>query len=372
VNISSSLGGLDRLHPVIKVMLLLVALYAFLFSIKLLGHSFKLFGTGFAEQLISTTSNPFIGLFIGISATAIIQSSSTTTSIAVSLVAAGALSLRSAIPLVMGANIGTTVTNILVSLGYVGNRIEFRRAFAGATVHDFFNLLAVIVLFPLEIRTHCIEKSATVLSNIFCGMGGLTLFNPLTAITAPLISLFDKLLADNPGGKITMAIISLAILFFALICMVKLMRSIMLRKMETLLDRYLFGNTVTSLSLGILLTAIVQSSSVTTSLVVPLVGAGILSVRQIFPFTLGANIGTTVTAILAALATSNSVAVTVAFGHLVFNIMGIAVFLPLKKLPIFCAESVAKFVTTNKRNALLVAIGYFCIFLLPLIIAIAK
>ena len=371
MNKSSSAEGLDRLHPVIRVLLLMAALYAFLFSIKLLGHSFKLFGEGFAKQLIVTTSNPFIGLFIGISATALIQSSSTTTSIAVGLVAAGALQLRSAIPLIMGANIGTTVTNMLVSMGHLGNRVEFRRAFAGAIVHDFFNILAVIVLFPIEIHFHFIEKSASFLANAFIGIGGLTLFNPLKAITAPLITLFDAFLAGSPGGKIAMAIIALAILFASLISMVKVMKSIMLKRMETLLDRYLFGNTATSILLGMLLTAIVQSSSVTTSLVVPLVGAGILTIRQIFPYTLGANVGTTITAILAALATSNQVAVTVAFSHLVFNILGIAIFLPLKKVPIYLAESVAKFVTTNKRNAVLVAVGYFCLFLLPLIIALA-
>lgn len=372
MNKNSSPKGVDRLPPAIKVLLLIAALYAFLFSIKLLGHSFKLFGSGFAEQLIATTSNPFVGLFIGICATALIQSSSTTTSIAVSLVAANALSLRAAIPLIMGANIGTTVTNTLVSMGHVGNRVEFRRAFAGATVHDFFNLCAVIVLFPIELHFHIIEKSAKVLSSAFVGIGGLSLFNPLKAITSPLVNLFEHWLAGSSFGKIAMAIIAIVILFIALVSMVKLMKNIMLRKMESLLDRYLFANVATSLLLGALLTAIVQSSSVTTSLVIPLVGAGILSIRQIYPFTLGANIGTTVTAILAALATSNPVAVTVAFAHLIFNILGIAIFLPLKSIPIFFAESIAKIATKSKWHTISVIIGYFLIFMLLLIFALIK
>jgi sodium-dependent phosphate cotransporter len=58
--------------------------------------------------------------------------------------------VSTAIPVIMGANIGTSVTNTIVSMGHVGNAEEFRRAFAGATIHDMFNWLSVIVFLPLE------------------------------------------------------------------------------------------------------------------------------------------------------------------------------------------------------------------------------
>ena len=81
------------------------------------------------------TSNPLVGLFTGILATTLAQSSSTITSIAVGLVASRALTIEGAIPVVMGANIGTSVTNTLVSMGHITRKEEFRRALAGATVH---------------------------------------------------------------------------------------------------------------------------------------------------------------------------------------------------------------------------------------------
>ena len=79
------------------------------------------------------------------------QSSSASTSVIVGLVASGALGVEQAVPMVMGANIGTTVTNTLVSLGHVRQSAEFKRAFAAATVHDFFNVLAVSILLPIEL-----------------------------------------------------------------------------------------------------------------------------------------------------------------------------------------------------------------------------
>ena len=107
-------------HPLFRLTLLLLLLYIFFVSISLMGASFKFFGKGFAEQLLSTTSNPFVGLLIGVLATSLVQSSSTTTSMVVALVAGGALDVAGAIPIIMGANIGTSVTNTLVSVGHIG------------------------------------------------------------------------------------------------------------------------------------------------------------------------------------------------------------------------------------------------------------
>ena len=173
----------------LKVAAVIGLLYFFLVSIGLMGAAFKGFGKGFAHALIETTSNPFIGLFIGIFATSIVQSSSTTTSIVVGMVASEVLTIPNAIPIIMGANIGTTVTNTLVSLGHVSRRDEFRRAIAAATVHDFFNLICVAVLFPIELATGYLEKSATHLEKLFEGAGGITLVNPVKKATEPTVHL---------------------------------------------------------------------------------------------------------------------------------------------------------------------------------------
>ncbi|MGD2114225.1 MAG: Na/Pi symporter, partial [Acidobacteriota bacterium] len=115
-----------------RVALLALLLFAFFVGLDMMGLAFKLFGKGLAQEMIARTANPFVGLLVGILATSLVQSSSTTTSMTVGLVAAGALTIDGAIPIIMGANIGTSVTNTLVSLGHVTRREEFKRAFAGA------------------------------------------------------------------------------------------------------------------------------------------------------------------------------------------------------------------------------------------------
>jgi len=342
-----------------------ITIYAFLLSIKLLGHSFKLFGKGFAETLLTMTSNPFAGLLIGIVSTSIIQSSSTTTSIVVGLVAGGALSLNNAIPIIMGANIGTTITNTLVSLGHISNRIEFKRAFAAGVVHDFFNISAVIVLFPIELKFHLVEKTAKASESLFAHAGGMKMFNPLKYILNPVINLIDSLISFLPYKSIILTIISLVLLFTALTFLIKTIRSLVLDKLEIVIDKFLFRNDLIGFILGVLMTFIVQSSSVTTSLIIPLAGAGLISLRQIFPYTLGANIGTTGTAILAALATQNDIAVTVAFAHLFFNIYGILIFYPLKFIPIRLAEMVSGKASKSKKNLVLVVLIYFSLYFIP-------
>ncbi|RKY83920.1 hypothetical protein DRQ09_09350, partial [candidate division KSB1 bacterium] len=350
----------EKLINILKIIFLIIAVYFFLVSIKLLGTSLKMFGGGFARALLMTTSNPFTGLLIGILTTSLVQSSSMTTSIVVGLVGDSILSLRNAVPIVMGANIGTTVTNTIVSMGHITRKTEFRRAFASATVHDFFNILAVCVLFPLEVGFHIIEKSAVMVSKVFSEVGGTKIFDPIKVVVNPII----YFLKEHLHSPLILLIIAILLLFFSLTFMIRVIRSLILKKMEIFLNKYLFKSDLTSFILGIIFTAIVQSSSITTSLVVPLAGAGILTVRKIFPYTLGANIGTTVTALLASFATFNPVAVTVAFSHLLFNIFGIIIFYPLNKIPVSIAEGFAKITTRSKRNTFLFVILYFSIYIL--------
>ena len=124
-------------------------------------------------------------------------------------------------------------------------------------------------------------------------------------------------------------------LFIALAGIVTTMRSMVLERMERLFHDVIFKSDLRALGLGLLLTALVQSSSVTISLAVPLAGAGIITNRHVFPYALGANVGTTVTALLAALAGGNPAGLAIAFAHLVFNILGIGVWYPLKRVPLW-------------------------------------
>lgn len=357
-------SSLRRILPaVLSVLYFLVLLYLFFFSIELMSSAFKLAGRGFAEQLIQMVSDPVAGLLLGFVATGIIQSSSTTTTIVVGLVASGALTIELAVPVVMGANIGTTVTATMVSLGHVTRPAEFQRAFAASTVHDFFNVLAGLTLLPLEILFHPIQRVAVFAQRMFEGVGGMSVASPLKTILHPLAEVVQGWFPH----MVPLMVIALALLFICLQQMMKVMKGAVLSRMESLFDRVLFRNDAASFTLGMVCTAAVQSSSATTSLIVPLAGTGVLTIKQIFPFTLGANVGTTVTAILASLSTGSAPAVTVALAHLVFNIMGIAIFYPLRALPIWMATKVGKVASRSKKNSVLVIPILISLILLPLL-----
>jgi len=307
--------------------------------------SLKMFGKEFARSLIYTTTNPVVGLFIGILATSIIQSSSSTTSIVVGMVASGAFEISSAIPIIMGANIGTSVTNILVSMLHINRSNEFNRAFSAAIVHDVFNVLAVLVLFPIQIATNFLKISATFMGEVFQNTGALTFLSPVKMLTNPIVDFLKEHLGSYP---LIIFILSLLLLLFSLKLMVDSLRVLVVKNAEVWFDRFLFKTAFHAFLAGLLLTVMVQSSSITTSLVVPMAGAGVLTLKQVFPYVLGSNIGTTITAILAALITGNLAAITVAFSHLLFNISGIIIWWPLKCVPIFVARSFSRYSMRSK------------------------
>jgi len=328
-----------------------------------MGASLKMMGKGVATTLIQTTTNPFVGLFIGILATSIIQSSSSTTSIVVGMVGGGVLNVANAIPIIMGANIGTSVTNTLASLTQINRSVEFQRSFSAAIVHDYFNLLAVLVIFPLQYFTNFLGRLATVMGQEFQHIGGLKFLSPLKALTSPLVDVLKRWIGNYPW---ILFILALFLLLFALTRMVKALKVLVVNKAEAWFDRYLFKTAFRAFLVGLLLTVMVQSSSITTSLVVPMAGAGLLTIAQFFPYTLGANIGTTVTAMLAALVTGNLAAIIVAFSHLLFNISGMIIWWPLKFVPIFFAQSFARFSIRNKLFPILYIVIVF--FVIPIVI----
>jgi len=349
---------------------LIFFLYLFFLSLQLMGDSMKLFGKEFAQTLIQTTSNPIIGLFIGILATSIVQSSSSTTSIVVGMVAGGALEISNAIPIIMGANIGTSITNTIASLPQINRSNEFKRAFSAAIVHDFFNVLTVIVLFPLQVATNFLGISAQFLAKIFQNVGGLNFLDPVKEITKPISKFIIVQLKDFIGDgtfyEWIALLISLMFLFFALKFMTDSLKTLIMSKAKAWFDQFLFKTPVRALVVGLILTVLVQSSSITTSLIVPMAGAGLLTLVQIFPYTLGANVGTTITAILAALITGNIAAVTVAFAHVLFNIAGIIIWWPLKVVPITMAEKFAEYSIKNK----IIPVAYILIlfFIVPVLV----
>jgi solute carrier family 34 (sodium-dependent phosphate cotransporter) len=351
-----------------KVLGIIACLYLFFVGVSGMGEAFKLFGIEFAKRTLSLTSNPLTGLFLGILATALLQSSSTSTSIVVGMVAGGVISLPGAVPMIMGAKIGTTITATLVSLVYLNRPLEFERAYGAALLHLLFNVLAVAILFPLELSTGVITKLAEGATDLFAHMGGMHLTNPLKGLTQPAIDLLRSALFDH---AVALLVVTTIIMFGALIGIVQLLRSLVLKRIEGFFDRHLFRNWRRAMLFGFLLTVVVQSSSIPTSLAIPLAAAGILQLIQIYPYNLGTNVGTTITAILAALATGNRTAITVAFSHLLFNLLAIPIIwgIPfLRVLPLRAAERLARCSLHNRLLAPALLVSVY--FLIPLVFVI--
>lgn len=356
-----------------RAALVVALLYLFLTGVELLSGGFKTMGAGFVDGLFEGVSNPVAGLFVGLLATVLVQSSSVSTSVIVGLVASGVVGADEAVPMIMGANLGTTVTNTLASLGHMRRDMEFRRAFAAATVHDFFNILAVIVFLPLELATGYLSSTAGWITEQVIGSSGAEFNSPLkAAVKMPAGWVKDLLSGVGAGGNWMgglMILIGLAFIFLALAYITRNMRLLVADRVEAAINRTLgAGSGLVAILLGAIITVSVQSSSITTSVLVPLAASGVLTLENIYPVTLGANVGTTVTALLAALATGNPAAVTVAVVHTLFNVSGIALFYPiraLRRIPLRLAAGLADVAAERRSTAIVYALGMFVV--IPLI-----
>ncbi|MEC8975081.1 MAG: Na/Pi symporter [Actinomycetota bacterium] len=344
-------------------------IYTFLVGVSSLESGIKVMGADTQESLFSSVSNPIAGLFIGILGTVLVQSSSASTSVIVGLVGTGALGVGDAVPMVMGANIGTTVTNTLVALAHMRQSEEFKRAFAAATVHDFFNLMAVCVLLPIEIATGVLSNLAEKISGKLVGSAGSEWKSPIKKwVKEPVGWLKD--LGDAIGAKgnvlgTFLVIAGLIIILLSLAYITRNMRQLVADRIEASLNKVLgTGAGIVAMILGILITISVQSSSITTSIMIPLAAAGVVTLRNIYPVTLGANVGTTITALLAALAASRPEALTVGIVHTLFNVGGIALLYPLpgvREIPIRAAEKLARIAVSRRVIAIAYVVTTFIV-----------
>jgi len=306
----------------------LAAIFVLSFGLSLLGSGLSELVGDRVEQLFSFATNPALGLLVGVITTALVQSSSAVSSIIVGLVANG-MPITTAIPIIMGANIGTTITNTLLSLGQLGDRDRFERSFAAATVHDCFNLLCVAIFLPLEVSTHFLTRLSGMFAEFVQGWGlviepqmGLQwLITPLVQTTLFLTQALSPTLhgAVWLGLGIITVLLSIAALAKTLTLAI-----------ERVGSGRLFGaigsHPLIAMLTGAGVTVIVQSSSTTTSLMIPLAASRAWELETIYPFTLGANIGTCATAFLAATAVTGSAslaALQIALAHLLHNTLGI-------------------------------------------------
>ena len=361
-------------NSAMKWLLLIFLVYLMLTAVSIIGTGFKIATSDQAKSLFEFAENPIAALVIGMTATALIQSSSTVSSIIVAMVAGG-LPINIAIPMIMGANIGTSITSTLVSLGHIRDKDEFQKAFSAATVHDFFNVMAVLIFLPLEMMFGLLDKVSSFIVNLFSG--GIAVsgsgFNPIKMVTGPVKDFVASLVSSLPevAQGIILASIGLVLIIVSISLMGKIMRNLMVGQAKEILHKAIGKNAVMGISSGTVVTILVQSSSTTTSLMVPLVGTGVLRTRDVYPFTLGANIGTCITALIAALAATGeyaAFAMQIAIVHLCFNAMAVTLIygVPLlREVPLKLSEGLSLAVADKKILGLAYIASLF--FIVPLI-----
>ncbi|KAL3916000.1 MAG: hypothetical protein SGILL_005379 [Bacillariaceae sp.] len=353
-------------------------------GLDMLSASFQVVSGCTAGSLLGSDTNPLASFLIGIVATALLQSSSTTTSIVVSMCGAG-LDVQAGIYIVMGANVGTCVTSIIVSLSHMGDSKEIERAFAGSSLYYLFNILTAVILLPLEIGTQYLYRltSAMLPSSVD---DGDSWNSPIKAIVSPLTKTIiianKQLVTDISTGAVegceayypvecengdesyltckagligcnednnkcpaffqngatktddmvsgyVCLVLSIVILCMCLVALVALLRMVLLGASRRIIYKATKMNGVLAIMIGIGVTVLVQSSSATSSALVPLAGVGVLKLENMYPLLIGADIGTTFTALMAALVSSKLESLQIALAHVFFNVTGAVLWYPL-------------------------------------------
>ncbi|MDY4251995.1 MULTISPECIES: Na/Pi cotransporter family protein [unclassified Clostridium] len=259
---------MDSLMIIIK---LLGGLGLFIYGMKIMGDGLEnAAGDGLKSILEKVTKNPIVAVFVGAIVTAVIQSSSATTVMVVGFVNAGLMNLAQAAGIIMGANIGTTITAQLV-------------AFKLDDIAPLFVFVgAAIIMFAKKKQKRDIGNIILGFGILFVGMGQMSgAMKPLTEL--PLF----KEIISTVGGQWYLGIIA-----------------------------------------GAIITAVLQSSSATTGILVALATAGAIDIRAALPIVFGCNIGTCITAMLASVGTSKT-AHKAAILHLIFNLGGTILFIPV-------------------------------------------
>ena len=353
-------------------------MYFYLFSLDLLGTGAKVVSGCRGGMIFGSELNPVSAVMVAALATAMLQSSSTTTSIIVALVSDQAISVKDGVYLVMGANIGTSITNDIMSLAHFMKEDEFERAFSAACLHDLFNILTVALLLPFEVWTGYLETVTRLIVDgaetrtgedwegpmelwvkpltrklIISNKKAILLvaegdscedFYPTTCVEGVPQShstchsgfvTCDKSTGDCPAwfregaslhdDKVAGGVTVAMALILCFVCVTGLMyvAQFLLKGLSTrVVYKVVNVNGYLGIALGTGLTMLLQSSSLTTAILTPWAGIGVIRLEQMYPLTLGANIGTTLSSILAALVAKGLDPLQVALAHLFFNITG--------------------------------------------------
>ncbi len=265
------LSASDVMQLIQSLIWLLAGVGIFIVGMNFMGEALeKSAGSGMKKLLGKITNNRFSGVGVGAGVTAIIQSSSATSVMVIGLVNAGVMTLMQATPIIMGANIGTTITGVLVALK-----------------NDYFNMAMYLLAFAGVMMGFVDKEKVKIAGNLCSGLGlifvGLNIMSSEQAFGNPLVeTMFTNIFA-------------------------------------------VINHPLLLIFVGVIFTALIQSSSAATGVVITMVGTGVLPLELALFIVLGANIGTCVTALLASIgAKANSK--RVALIHFTFNVIGTVIF----------------------------------------------
>ena len=263
------------------VLALVGGLCLFLFGMNVMGQSLERSAGGKLELMLGKlTTNKFAGFLTGLGVTAVIQSSSATTVMVVGFVNSGLMSLKQAIHVIMGANVGTTVTAWILSLGGISG------------------------------------------DNIVLKLLKPTSFTPILALIGVILYMFSK---SNRKKEIGTILLGFAVLMFGMDAMTDSVAG--LSDVPAFRELFLlFKNPILGVLVGAVITAIIQSSSASVGILQAFAATGQISYGAAIPIIMGQNIGTCITAILASFGTNKN-AKRAALVHLSFNIIGTVVWL---------------------------------------------
>ena len=265
---------LNILELIQSLIWLLAGVGVFIVGMNFLSDALeKSAGGGMKRMLERISNNRFAGVGIGAGVTALIQSSSATSVMVIGLVNAGVMTLMQATPIIMGANIGTTITGLLVALK-----------------NDYFNMAMYLLAFAGVMMGFFKREKIKLIGSLFCGLG-------MIFIGLEVMSSKDAFGSDQ----------------------VKYMFTEIFKTIDFPLLLIL---------VGVIFTALIQSSSAATGIVITMVGTGVLPLGLALFIILGANIGTCVTALLASVG-ANANSKRVALIHFTFNLIGTVLFAAL-------------------------------------------
>ncbi len=374
----------------LRWLLVLASIFAIIVGINLILDGVYNVGTTSTNRLYDLARDPFIGLLIGILTTALVQSSTTTTTLTVAAVGAGIVTVPVAIPIIMGANIGTTITALLVSFSYMGERREFKKAFTTAAMHLWFNVLVVLVALTIEMLFHPLQTISGDLADKVLGSSETTV--PTTHIvediTTPIVDTIGThgLFGMVGNGGVATALSLITGTLFILVA-IKVMsyqlRMITAATTHSLLDMFSSPEENTRLTLkantlgvgvGLLFTIMVTASSVTVSSMQPFAVTKSLPRRAMLAVILGANVGTTLTAMIATFAivgVHGAFALQAALVHLTLNLVGALVVLCVPSLGraiTNLAAGSARLAARSYTRTIVTIFGMFMVF--PIIILV--